>query len=159
MPSAAPGAPCSSSPLNGLRPVKAVASQIALRAVDGAANPPLNRSGVGEDEPAVLPSRSAARRRFAPRPRPVLVDLKVFGPGARTLQPRAMTEEAPPPRFREHLHEMREALAGIGRDVELDVADAPHVAKEGTKNVLARAAGIRRTPMREWTEPTATDEK
>lgn len=70
-----------------------------------------------------------------------------------------MTEETPPPRFREHLHEVREALAGIGRDVKVDMADAPHVAKEGTKNALARAAGIRRTPMREWNEPTTADEK
>lgn len=64
-----------------------------------------------------------------------------------------MTEESPPPRFREHLHEMKEALAGIGRDVKVDVADAPHVAREGTKNALARAAGIQRKPMRAWTEP------
>lgn len=64
-----------------------------------------------------------------------------------------MTEETPPPRFREHLHEMREALAGIGHDVKVDVADAPHAAKEGTKNALARAAGIQRKPMREWADP------
>lgn len=70
-----------------------------------------------------------------------------------------MTEETEPPRFREHFHEMREALAGLGRDVKTDVADAPHVAKEGTKNALARAAGIRRTPMREWTKPEPTDPK
>ena len=61
-----------------------------------------------------------------------------------------MTDDSDRPRFREHLHEMREALGGIGKDVEIDVADAPHVAKEGTKNLLARAAGIRRTSMREW---------
>ena len=70
-----------------------------------------------------------------------------------------MTEESAPPRFREHLHELREAVAGIGKDVERDVVDAPHVAKEGTKNALARAAGIRRTPMREWPEPASADEK
>lgn len=70
-----------------------------------------------------------------------------------------MSDETPTPKFREHLHEMREALAGIGKDVELDVADAPHVAKQGTKNALARAAGIRRTPMREWTDSTSADEK
>jgi len=68
-----------------------------------------------------------------------------------------MTEEPEPPRFREHLREMSEALAGIGRDVKTDVADAPHVAKEGTKNALARAAGVRRTPMHEWTEPGAKE--
>ncbi|MGI0054169.1 MAG: hypothetical protein ACREBZ_00365 [Thermoplasmata archaeon] len=69
-----------------------------------------------------------------------------------------MTEEARP-KFREHLHEMREALAGIGKDVERDVADAPHLAKEGTKSALARAAGIRRTPLREWSDSTPRDEK
>jgi hypothetical protein len=70
-----------------------------------------------------------------------------------------MTDEIDRPRFREHLHEMREALGGIGKDVKTDVADAPHLAKEGTKNVLARAAGIRRTTLREWTEPTSEDPK
>jgi hypothetical protein len=70
-----------------------------------------------------------------------------------------MTDEIDRPRFREHLHEMREALGGIGKDVEIDVADAPHVAKEGTKNVLARAAGIRRKSMREWSEPASEDPK
>jgi hypothetical protein len=54
---------------------------------------------------------------------------------------------------------MREALGGIGKDVEADVADAPRLAKEGTKNALARAAGVRRTAMREWTEPTTGDPK
>jgi hypothetical protein len=70
-----------------------------------------------------------------------------------------MTEENDRPRFREHLHEMREALGGIGKDAKIEVADAPHLAKEGTKNVLARAAGIRRTPMREWTESASEDSK
>ncbi len=68
-----------------------------------------------------------------------------------------MTEETEAPRFREHLHEMREALSGIGKDVKTDVADAPHVAKEGAKNAFARAAGIRRTPIREWSEPEKTE--
>jgi len=66
-----------------------------------------------------------------------------------------MTDEAEQPRFREHLHELREALAGIGKDVEHDAANAPHLAKEGTKNALARAAGIRRTPMHEWDDPSS----
>jgi hypothetical protein len=70
-----------------------------------------------------------------------------------------MTDEADRPRFREHLHEMRQALGGIGKDVEMGVADAPHLAKEGTKEALARAAGIRRTPMREWPEPAHEDSK
>jgi len=68
-----------------------------------------------------------------------------------------MTEEREPPRFREHLHEMREALSGIGKDVKTDVANAPTVAKEGTKNAFARAAGIRRTPMHEWSEPDSSE--
>ncbi len=63
-----------------------------------------------------------------------------------------MTEETERPKLREHLHEMREALGGIGKDVAIDVADAPHLAKQGTKNALARAAGLRRSPMREWSE-------
>ena len=70
-----------------------------------------------------------------------------------------MTEEADRPRFRDHLHEMKKALGGIGKDVEIDVVGAPRLAKEGTKNVLARAAGIRRTPMQEWTEPGSEDPK
>jgi hypothetical protein len=70
-----------------------------------------------------------------------------------------MTEETDQPRFREHLRAMGQALGGIGKDVTLDVAEAPHLAKEGTKNVLAWAAGIRRTPMREWSEPAAEEPK
>jgi hypothetical protein len=64
-----------------------------------------------------------------------------------------MPEESEQPRIRQHLHEMRQALGGIGRDVEIDVAGAPRLAKQGTKNALARAAGVRRTPIEEWTEP------
>jgi hypothetical protein len=70
-----------------------------------------------------------------------------------------MTDEIDRPRFREHLHEMRKALGGIGKDVEIGVVDAPHKAKEGTKNALARAAGIRRTTLREWTEPASEEPK
>ncbi len=70
-----------------------------------------------------------------------------------------MTDETYRPRFREHLHEMREALGGMGHDARIEVADAPHLAKEETKNVLARAAGIRRTPMREWTDSSPADSK
>jgi hypothetical protein len=87
------------------------------------------------------------------------MDLKVFGPGARTHPRGTMTDERDPPRFREHLHEIREALGGIAKDVEIDVADAPHLAKESTKNTLAKAAGIRRSRMKEWTEPAAEDPK
>jgi len=70
-----------------------------------------------------------------------------------------MTEEREQPRFREHLHEMRQALGGIGKDVKIDVADAPRLAREGAKNSLAKAAGIRRDPMREWSEPETSDPK
>ena len=67
-----------------------------------------------------------------------------------------MSDESETPGFREHLHEMRKAVGGIGKDVEIDVAGAPRLAKEGTKNALARAAGVRRSALREWNEP-ATD--
>jgi hypothetical protein len=70
-----------------------------------------------------------------------------------------MTDESEQPGFREHLHEMRKALGGIGKDVKIDVAAAPALAKEGTKNALARAAGVRRTPMREWNEPESERSK
>jgi hypothetical protein len=70
-----------------------------------------------------------------------------------------MTDDSNRPRIREHLHEMRQALGGIGKDVELGVVDAPHLVKEGTKDALARAAGIRRTPMRQWAEPEPEDRK
>ena len=50
-------------------------------------------------------------------------------------------------------------MGGIGRDVKIDVADAPRVARQGTKNALARAAGVRKTPMREWTEGSDQESK
>lgn len=65
-----------------------------------------------------------------------------------------MPDESERPRFREHLHEMRESLGGIGKDVAIDVAHAPHLAKEGAKNTMARAAGVKRTPLEEWTDPS-----
>jgi hypothetical protein len=67
-----------------------------------------------------------------------------------------MVEETEPTRFREHLRQLRGALAGLGKDVEHDVANAPDLAKERTKDALARAAGVRRGPMRQWSEPPAT---
>lgn len=70
-----------------------------------------------------------------------------------------MTEEEERPQFRQHLHEIRDALGGIGRDVKVDVADAPHLAKEGAKNAFARAAGVRRGPMHEWSDPESPDAK
>lgn len=70
-----------------------------------------------------------------------------------------MSKETEPPRLREHLREMREALTGLGNDVRTDVADAPHLAKEGAKNAMARAAGIRRSPMKEWSEPEPPEGK
>ena len=45
--------------------------------------------------------------------------------------------------------------AGAARDA---MVSAGHRAKESTKNALATAAGVRRTPMREWSPPT-TDER
>ena len=36
---------------------------------------------------------------------------------------------------------------------------AGHRAKEGTKNALASAAGVKRTPMREWSTPTTGDDQ
>ena len=41
--------------------------------------------------------------------------------------------------------------AGAARDA---VVAAGHRAKTGTQNVLASAAGVKRTPMREWSPPT-----
>jgi hypothetical protein len=70
-----------------------------------------------------------------------------------------MTEEERRPQFREHLHEIREALGGLGKDVEVDVVGAPRLAKEGAKNALARAAGVRRGPMHEWGESESADSK
>jgi hypothetical protein len=64
-----------------------------------------------------------------------------------------MSDEPEKPRFREHLHEMREALGGIGHDLRTDAADAPHLARVGTKGLLERAAGVKRRPPHEWSEP------
>jgi hypothetical protein len=36
---------------------------------------------------------------------------------------------------------------------------AGHKAKVGTKNALAAAAGVRRTPMREWSNPTTGNDE
>jgi hypothetical protein len=41
--------------------------------------------------------------------------------------------------------------AGAARDA---MVSAGHKAKESTKNAFAAAAGVRRTPMREWSPPT-----
>jgi len=70
-----------------------------------------------------------------------------------------MTDSTSQPGFREHLRQIRQAFGGIGKDVEIEVANAPRLAKEGTKNALARAAGVRRGSMREWTHPEAEDRK
>lgn len=40
--------------------------------------------------------------------------------------------------------------AGAARDA---MVDAGHRAKEGTKNALASAAGVKRTPMKGWSAP------
>jgi hypothetical protein len=89
------------------------------------------------------------------------VHLKVFGPGGRQIlsKRRPTTDEPERPGFRAHPREIRQAFGGLGRDVKIDVANAPHLAKEGIKNALARAAGIRQTSMREWTHPDSEDEK
>jgi hypothetical protein len=65
-----------------------------------------------------------------------------------------MSDPVEPPKLREHVSELRKALHAIGKDVEIDVADAPHITKEGAKNVMAAAAGVRRRPMKEWTAPS-----
>lgn len=70
-----------------------------------------------------------------------------------------MPEESERPNFREHLREIRHALGGLGHDVEIDAAHAPHLAKEGTKNALARAAGVRRGSMPTWTEPSEEERR
>ncbi|HTP54891.1 MAG TPA: hypothetical protein VML94_08065 [Thermoplasmata archaeon] len=70
-----------------------------------------------------------------------------------------MTDEPDSAGFRDHLRQIRQAFGGIGKDVKIDVANAPRLAKEGTKNALARAAGVRRGSMREWSEPEAADLK
>ena len=44
--------------------------------------------------------------------------------------------------------------AGAARDA---MVAAGHRAKEGTKNALATAAGVKRSPMREWSPPTTGD--
>jgi hypothetical protein len=64
-----------------------------------------------------------------------------------------MADETQKPQLRQHLRDIRTALGGIGRDVKIDVSDTPHNVKEGTKNTFARAAGVRRTPMKEWSAP------
>ena len=84
---------------------------------------------------------------------------KVFVPSARNELFASMSDEKERPKFRQHLREVGAALGGIGRDVGTSVSDAPHLAKEGTKNALARAAGIRRTPMKEWSDPKSSDSK
>ena len=70
-----------------------------------------------------------------------------------------MTDDPARPRIREHLSDLGRAIGAVGKDIELDVADAPHLAKQGTKNAMARAAGIKRTPLEEWSPDGTTDEK
>jgi hypothetical protein len=41
----------------------------------------------------------------------------------------------------------------VSRDA---ISNAGHRAKVGTQNALASAAGVRRTPMKEWSEPTTS---
>ncbi|HTW39801.1 MAG TPA: hypothetical protein VMF04_02955 [Thermoplasmata archaeon] len=39
------------------------------------------------------------------------------------------------------------------------VVSAGHRAKEGTRNALASAAGVKRTPMKEWSSPTTSSDE
>jgi hypothetical protein len=70
-----------------------------------------------------------------------------------------MTDGEERPRLRQHLREMGAALGGIGKDVKIGISDAPHLAKEGTRNALARAAGVRRKTLEEWSGPGSEDRK
>ncbi len=45
--------------------------------------------------------------------------------------------------------------AGAARDA---MVTAGHKAKEGTKNAFAAAAGVKRTPMKQWSPPTTESE-
>lgn len=51
-----------------------------------------------------------------------------------------------------------EGAVRIGSATRDGLEDAGHAAKEGTKNVFARAAGVKRTPMKGWSPPPADDE-
>ncbi len=44
--------------------------------------------------------------------------------------------------------------AGAARDA---MVSAGHRAKQGTKNALAAAAGVKKTPMKEWSPPSASE--
>ena len=68
-----------------------------------------------------------------------------------------MTEPDEETHFKEHWSQLRKAAHGIASDVETGVADAPHRMKEGTKNALASAAGVRRTPIRSWSPPEGSE--
>jgi hypothetical protein len=46
------------------------------------------------------------------------------------------------------------AFAGATRDA---IQAAGHKTAQGTKNALAAAAGVRRTPMKEWRSPSSSD--
>ena len=62
----------------------------------------------------------------------------------------SMTDSDEEPHLREHLAEFRKALRDVGHDVAKDVEEAPRLPREGAKNAVASAAGIRRKPLKEW---------
>ena len=92
-----------------------------------------------------------------PRGRPFLWTERLNSRSGTENVERAMSDLEERPRLREHMSEIRKALHAIGKDVEIDVADAPHLAKEGTKNAFAAAAGVRRKPIRGWEPPPAAE--
>lgn len=47
-------------------------------------------------------------------------------------------------------------IGGAARD---EMEEVGHRTKEGTKNLLASAAGVRRTPMKGWTSPGSESDK
>lgn len=49
------------------------------------------------------------------------------------------------------------AAARVGSATKEGLLSAGKRTKEGTKNVLASAAGVRRTPMKEWHPPSEAD--
>lgn len=72
--------------------------------------------------------------------------------------------------FKKLPHEIGQGLATAGSDLKegavrlggatRDGLEAVgHATKEGTKNVLASAAGVRRTPLKAWSKPAQDDER
>ncbi len=51
--------------------------------------------------------------------------------------------------------EIRDGAVRAGTAARDELEDVGHRTKEGTKNLLASAAGVRRTPMKGWSSPSA----